>query len=455
MAIEFYPSEHKVGDTLRIGVYPAIAMSGGLIVPSGTAILIDSTILVATPATNLTNLNTKLAGIASGIGYIFLNTDNGAQVSAKSIAMYGSSAVPALSSSASLTAYETVPLATTITFASPIQNLNLQGQDGAYFELVDAKPGTTFQMQFVGNIGRSRPAKDFNTDNIYDVTFEATGLNGVVANTSVAVSLAAVLATAFDFADVSGVALNAYGQSPTTVPVAGLPAGVSVPVSTTGQVSKDSGTTWASTVNVINGDTLLARCLTPGSPAATVTSVTYGNRTDIFKAINVGYVPPSGWNAASGTGGTTGDTSITVSADTFTATMVVSSGPRNIHGTKEQTTGDHRVSFTTNYPGGTLAYVGLIDTTAGIRCELGADGGFNFYNSSDTNLFGSGTGSSGASGQVRTLRTIWATRKIECYTDGVLKATFDMVTGFNKARPLGIEAYGVGPNIVLDTSLWD
>jgi len=450
VALTTQPAEHMVGDTLRILVTSAVQEVGGELRPSGTIIVNETITLASTSAANNAAINAKLSTIASGIGLPFVRTERGAQASRWSIPVqYGTAAVPAITSPLTFSVTEGYPLAYTATTAAPVRAIYLVGQDGDRVEFTNAKPGSSFAMRFTGGVTKTFPADDFNTDNVYDIGLEVEGLNGVrSAVTSLALTLLDLdlEADQFDFANVADVPLNAYGQSPTAITVAGLTPGYTVPVSVAAgtQVSINNGA-WVTSGDVKNDDTLRARVLTGGIAANTTGTVNYGGKTDNFIATSVGYTAPvlSTWAGSTGSG--IADGSITLSNGGRTATMTRAEGPREVIGPKIFTLDQYWVEFAVSVPDATVfeSTAGLIDDVSGKKVRFDTNSGAG-------NLGGGWDVTRGSNATVR-FEVDRVAKNVKAFLGGVLRGTKTLPDDMLNLRAWTELKSGVGPAATVNT----
>ncbi len=241
----------RVGDRLRLRVAEDFGFT--------TVRLSEAIVLTGDPAADGSALNGLLASIGSGTGYIDVRAERDAAVGFRSVPLlYGTNAVPAITSGLAFTSVETRPLLELVELAGP-GFLLLGGQDADRFELVDAaQPGTRFRLCYLGNATKDHDAPDDrDRDGVYELDLVVRGLNGVEAIWAATVTLLDLdtVPDDFELPALRGVPRSTMHAAP-VVTVGGLAAGYAAPVSASHPYVKNGAAPASARGTVVNGDRL-------------------------------------------------------------------------------------------------------------------------------------------------------------------------------------------------------
>lgn len=271
--------EHRVGDRVRIRLAEDFGFT--------RVRLNEAVVLTGDPVQDGAALDAALASIANGTGYIDVRIERGAAVGFRSVPLlYGTSAVPAITSPLALTNVETRPLLETVELDGP-GFLFLGGRDADRFELVDAaQPGTRFRLRYRGDATKDHDAPDdWNADRVYDLDLIVRGLNGVEATRVATVSLLGLdtVPDDFELPALTGVPRSTMHAAP-VVTVRGLAPGYAAPVTASHPYIKNGAAPTSAPGTAVDGDTLTFPPVLSSSDYATAVerSLTVGSITRVF-----------------------------------------------------------------------------------------------------------------------------------------------------------------------------
>jgi len=220
LAVQLPFAAQTVGDAFRIVVSSNLAFS--------TIVLDTSITLTGNAATDIAAINATLAAITTpAVSYIRCYCAGWSNV-----VLHGTAAAPSLTSAATANVDEFRLLAQPVTFSMPVYAV-LEGADAAEFELVPSAPMPTasYTLRWIDNgYAQYSAPTDFGANNVYNVSIEATGINGAVATVAEAITVLQLdgVPDAFTFTGVSNATWNtAYSSN--TITVAGVAAGVDFP----------------------------------------------------------------------------------------------------------------------------------------------------------------------------------------------------------------------------------
>lgn len=166
----------------------------------------------------------------------------------------------------------------------------LSGADAALLELSTTDASANVTVRLAGNANLSAATKS-----AYDYTVTQIDYAGNVSSPltrSLTITAADTTPDAFAFTDVSGATVSTQYTS-NTITVAGLGAGVSVPVTITGGTYSKNGAAYTSADGTAqNGDTFAVRLTSSASGATSANaSLTIGTVSDTYTVTTTGFTP--------------------------------------------------------------------------------------------------------------------------------------------------------------------
>lgn len=271
------PADWQSGDVFKLARSASVTMSGSTIL---THTLTDADILAGT-------FSIGLSGVTlSGTTYFRAYGAHGGldSVNLSNIVAWGDTTAPSITTSATQSVTETLPLSIALTANETVSWAIAGGVDQLAFEI----SGTT--LRWIGNGSQSASSPlDQGSDNVYDVIVQATDLGGNIATKAIAVTVNAADLTpdAFSWTNVTSAALSTTYTAANTWTVSGLTAGVNAPLSVAGGlISKNGGAFSSSATTVQNGDQIQARGNSSSGYSTTVNvAVTVGTLTATFAII--------------------------------------------------------------------------------------------------------------------------------------------------------------------------
>lgn len=276
----------------QAGVY-SVEMEAGSDATFATTTLDDVLTISDAQASAGVVTDSNFSAFTSGIGYArarLLWSASGSSyfTSWSNVVGWGDTSSPTITTLASQTTTEQAPLSVALTANKTIASWSIiGGNDQLQFQI----SGST--LQWIGNgVEFYGAPADFNADNIYEVTVQATDLFGNTATLALQVTVTAIDSTpnSFSFTPVTGAATTTQYTS-NTVTISGLQAGFNIASSVDqGQYSKNGGAwTNAGSFTVANGDTLAVRVTSSGSASTAVTAnVTVGTFTAAYIVTTAG-----------------------------------------------------------------------------------------------------------------------------------------------------------------------
>lgn len=233
-------------------------------------------------------LNSILAGTTFFRARLHTSTAHGAW---SGLIGHGDTTDPLIISTANYSLSERSPVLLTIQ-ADELCYFQVTGIDSLFFEKVGAEPATSIQLRLAGNADL-----DYETKSSYSFGIIATDIfgnsSGDVAHSITVLDIDEV-PDAFTFTDVSNAAASTLYTS-NTITVAGLAAGVSVPVTVTGGEARKNGGTWGpGPFSAVNTDQFQVRHTSgSGSAASTHTILSVNGITDTFTTTTVNTFNPA------------------------------------------------------------------------------------------------------------------------------------------------------------------
>jgi hypothetical protein len=442
------PADWQSGDALKLA-YSATSSLTSFTVLSHT--LSDADITTGTIAIGLPTLAgiTYFQTLGSHSGVDSANLSN--------IVAWGDTTAPTITTSATQTAYEQVPLAIALTATDTGGVPALVSVGGSSGWCIDSGPDQTeFQVAIVGGVptlqwigngtqtfdtGSNHVSRAQGLGNAYSVTVAAIDYSGNKSTLALTVNLNAITASISPaFTNVNNAALSTVFTS-NTVTVTVAPTGLSIAASVSGTgftYSKNGGAfVSAGSFTVQNGDTIALKVTsgafnsitetgvltiglslasqnwnvsTPGSSA----QLTSAAGTSCSKLLSVTGTPALAWHIPVGNGGALEFSRATISAANtdFYAEMTLGTlASRNVMGVT-----DNSIDFnggTSGFFGGGTSFPGD-PTFNGFSLEIDAAGtGVDIHLNATTTTIG--VGGTTAAGDVLGLRYNSSTNKLDVY----------------------------------------